>query len=343
MENLLFKAIVGSQSYGTSTPQSDIDYKGVYKQNINEVLGINTYKQQVEVSKDEVYFEVKRFIELLTSANPTVIELLYSPKDCILHATPEFQLIVENRDVFLTKQCLNSFGGYAVAQIKKARGLDKKMNWEMDRVKRKTPLDFIYCYTNGKTLPVKKWLEINKLEQEKCGLVGLSHFRDGYALYYDHDDNLNFKGIVLDKSNSVRLSSVPKGIQSETVVYFNKEGYSQHCKDYHQFQTWLENRNTQRYVDNMNHNQKIDGKNMMHCRRLIDMAIEIAQEGTINVRRPNADYLLSIRRGEVNLDELLTQAEENVLNLDELFANSSLPDTVDMDFVNNLLITIRNI
>ncbi len=27
MENLIFKAIVGSQSYGTSTPTSDIEYK----------------------------------------------------------------------------------------------------------------------------------------------------------------------------------------------------------------------------------------------------------------------------------------------------------------------------
>jgi len=30
--SLILRAIVGSQAYGTSTPQSDIDYKGIYAQ-----------------------------------------------------------------------------------------------------------------------------------------------------------------------------------------------------------------------------------------------------------------------------------------------------------------------
>ena len=29
-EDIIFKTIVGSQAYGTSTPESDIDYKGIY-------------------------------------------------------------------------------------------------------------------------------------------------------------------------------------------------------------------------------------------------------------------------------------------------------------------------
>ena len=109
-EKIIFKAVVGSQSYGTSTPTSDVDYKGVYIQDIDDLLGFK-YKEQIDVSKDEVYYEVRRFIQLLQSANPTVLELLYSPKDCILESSPQFDLLVANRDKFLTKKCLNSFGG----------------------------------------------------------------------------------------------------------------------------------------------------------------------------------------------------------------------------------------
>lgn len=41
---ILLNAIVGSQAYGTNTPDSDIDMKGVYLQNPMEILGMD-YKE----------------------------------------------------------------------------------------------------------------------------------------------------------------------------------------------------------------------------------------------------------------------------------------------------------
>lgn len=340
--NVIFKAIVGSQSYGTNITTSDTDYKGVYMQSIDDLISFK-YKEQYEIGKDETYYELRRFIQLLQSANPTVLELLYSPKECIIQTSPQFELLVENRHKFLTQKCLLSFGGYAIAQIKKAKGLDKKMNWEKDRMTRKTPIDFIYCYFNGKTLPIKEWLENTGKKQDKCGLVNLNHFRDGYALYYDtYNENLEFKGIELDKSNSVRLSNIPKGMSPELIVHFNKDGYQTHCKDYKDYLTWIENRNTQRYVDVKGHNQQIDGKNLLHARRLLDMAIEIATQKTLNVKRPNADYLLSIRRGEIPLNRIIEQAEKDIKSLDELFDKSNLPKQCDEEFANDILLQIRH-
>lgn len=351
--NLIFKALVGSHSYGTSIPTSDTDYKGVYMQNPDDLLSFG-YKEQVDIGKDECYYEVRRFLQLLQTANPTVLELLYSPQDCIEITSPQFELIVANRSKFLTQKCLLSFGGYAIAQIKKAKGLDKKMNWEKARVVRKTPIDFIYVYEDGKTMSLDSWLKREDKKQEHCGLVALDHFKDCFALYYDYNSHygqeanrnyhpLGFKGVILDDSNSVRVSSVPKGMLPVAIIYYNKDGYSMHCKDYREYQMWLENRNTQRYVDNTLHNQKIDGKNMLHCRRLLDMAMEIAQEGTVNVRRPNAEYLLSIRRGEVPLDDIIKKAEEDLKLLDELYAKSGLPLDCDKEFVNELLLSIRHL
>ena len=348
----IFKTIVGSQAYGTSTPKSDVDYKGVYMQSTDELISFG-YKEQIDKGKDECYYEVRRFLQLLQSANPTVLEMLYSPEDCIVLKSPVFEIITKHRQKFLTKKCKLSFGGYAIAQIQKAKGLDKKMNWEKDKVERKTPLDFVYVYEDGKTLQIEKWLKKEDKKQEYCGLVALDHFKDCYALYYDYNAHygqranrsyaiFGFKGIVLDDSNSIRLSSIPKGLTAAAIVFYNKDGYSMHCKDYLSYQTWLQNRNTERYVDIKNHNQRIDGKNMLHCRRLLEMAIEIATTEIITVRRPNAEYLLKIRRGEMNLDELIEQSEADIKNLDELFDKSSLPDDCDKDFVNKLLLEVRH-
>lgn len=352
--NLLFRAVVGSQAYGTSTPTSDTDYKGIFASPLQDLIGFG-YKEQIEIGKDETIYEVRRFLQLIQSANPTVLELLYSPEDCIVHTSPAYDLLKENRHKFLTTQCANSFGGYAIAQIKKARGLDKKMNFEKARIERKTPLDFCYVYENGKSKQFSKYMIEQELQQEYCGLVRLEHIKDCYALYYDYQavygkdqrnrpiEPLGFKGIIGEDSNELRLSSIPKYMDALCLLYYNKDGYSMHCKDYKEYQDWLTNRNTQRYVDTVSHGQKIDGKNMMHCRRLLEMAREIATEGTIKVRRENASELLKILRGEVSLEQLLEQSEQDIKDLDKLFEQSGLPEVVDPVWVNELLLEIRKL
>jgi len=336
---VIFKAIVGSKSYGTDTPESDTDYKGVYIQPLEDILSMDRYVEQINVTKDDVYYEVKRFLQLLQVANPTVLELLYANDDCILVMDPAFEVIRKNRDKFLTKQCLNSFSGYAIQQIKKANSMDKKQNWEKDKVTRKDVMDFVYAHVDGKSIPIKKWLEINHFKQEYCGLAALNHMKDLYSLYYA--ENSEYKGIVGCDSNQVRLSNIPKGEAPVTVVYFNSGGYSSHCKDYREYQTWLVERNEQRYVDVKNHNQKIDGKNMLHCVRLLETAHEISTQKTINVRRPNADYLLKIKKGDLTLSDIITKSEEYMVSIRKSFEESDLPEAVDPNFVNELLIKIR--
>lgn len=335
---IIFKAVVGSQSYGTSTPESDIDYKGIYIQDNNEILSMR-YKEQFQVSKDECYFEIRRILELMASANPTVIELLFSPDDCIIVDSPQYRKLREVRDKFLTKKCGDSFGGYAVAQIKKAKGLDKKMNWEKERIERKDVMDFCWVAVDEGSIPLKEWLEIFGHKQEDCGLTAIDHMTDCYHLYLSHGDK--FKGVIVEDSNQLRLTAVPKGYTPDAVVYYNWREYSKHCREFREYQEWLECRNTQRYVDVENHNQKIDGKNLMHCRRLLDMAMEIAETGTLTVKRPNAEYLLQIRKGKVSLEEVIDQAEADLKKLDDLFKNCSLPDEIDKDFVNDLLLELR--
>ena len=107
---MIFKCLTGSRAYGTNIETSDWDYKGVYIQTISEVL-TSKYKDQYLIGKDEQYFEVKRFVELLKSANPTVLEMLYSNS---MTTSSEWNILVQHASKFLTKKCIQSFGGYAV-------------------------------------------------------------------------------------------------------------------------------------------------------------------------------------------------------------------------------------
>ncbi len=366
---ILLEVIVGSQAYGTATPASDIDRKFVYILPEEDILG-NKYVEQITVNKDFAGYEIKRFLELLAVGNPTMLELIAGdyPKDCILYKHPAFDLILNEKDKFITKLCQKSFGGYAKQQISKAEGLNKMQNWEIKRVTRKTPIDFCYVIMGEKSLSLKKVLINNKLDQKFCGLVNVPHVCDVYALFYDEksakcfselysesERNSNkktikkenvlmgfgYKGIQMDDSNKIRLSSIPKGQKSLFNIYYNENGYSQHAKKWNQYQVWLKNRNESRYTDAKAHGQRIDGKNMLHCRRLLDMAREIAEGKGINVQRQNFKELLKIRRGEIDLKSLILYAENEIQIINKLFDKSNLPSDVNQEFIHELLVKIR--
>jgi hypothetical protein len=73
----------------------------------------------------------------------------------------------------------------------------------------------------------------------------------------------------------------------------------------------------------------------------MDMAREIAEGKGILVKRDNAQELLSIRRGEIDLQTLIDHVESEIEEVDTLFKKSNLPEKVDENFINSLLVKIR--
>jgi len=370
----LFLVLRGSHAYGTNIETSDMDYSGVFIQSLDDILGSGYVEQINDDKNDIVIYELRRFLELLGKNNPTVLELLNTPEDCIVYKDPLFDLVLEHSDKFITKICSASFGGYAKTQINKAKGQNKKQNWEKDKVTRKDLLDFCYVIEDGKSIPWKIWND-KRYDEKFIGAVNVPYAHGLYTLYYDSvakgcfDESIpgklrerrkkvledagealgfGYKGLIkvgesdnLGISNQLRLSSVPKGEAHICTISYNKDGYSEHCKDFREYEQWLEKRNLQRWIDVKSHDQKIDGKNMMHCVRLVRMAREIAEGKGIIVRRDDAKDLIAVRRGEVDLQTLIDNVESEIKVVDELFANSNLPDNVELSFVNDLLIKIR--
>lgn len=349
----LFLVIRGSHAYGTNIETSDIDYAGVFCQNQDDIFGMSYVEQINDDKNDIVIYEIRRFLELLMKNNPTMLEILNTPEDCILYKHPIFDEILKVKDIFVTKKCMYSFGGYAREQISKARGQDKKQNWEKNRIVRKQPLDFCHLivddirhieYVGKKTIPLVDAFGHYGISHDHCGLSRVPHARDLYALYYDYTHDLGFRGISFEDSNDVRLSSIPDNLPSNFFigyVSYNKDGYTKHCQDYKSYQTWIDERNEQRWIDVQSHGQKIDGKNMLHCTRLISMSKEIASGLGVIVKRPDSEYLLSIRKGEVDLDTIISRAESDIKECDDLFLSSTLPEEVDIYKIEKILIKIR--
>ena len=380
----------GSHMYHLNTETSDEDFGGVFFCPKKMLLGLRgRYEEQVSDSKsDVVFYEFGRWLELLLKSNPTVLEGLFAPKDCIVgEVHPAVRKILDNRELFLSKECFKTFYGYAVSQISKARGLNKKIVNPV--TERKDILDFCYTFNDQGSLPIKKFLAENGLDQKYCGLVNIPNMSDGdssiYGVYYDfaayfkfenidwardwYNGNSPYKkffpsvseqlsmqkriedkeffhygGIVhpdeIEKSNTVRLSSVPKGEKPICFMAYNKNGYMRHCRDYKDYKEWEKNRNPVRYESNLGHNY--DAKNVMHCMRLVRMAKELAQGKGFNVVRTwDRDYLLDIRNHKFEYEDVMAQLEKEKLEMEEAIKSCTLPERVDFDKVNDLLYDVR--
>ncbi|MBJ6144770.1 DNA polymerase beta superfamily protein [Hymenobacter sp. BT559] len=325
---ILFEAVSGSRAYGTNLPHSDTDLKGVFVLPEHAFFGLDYVPQVANETNDEVFYELRRFVELLLKNNPTVLELLGTPSDCIVYQHPLFDQF--RPQDFLSRLCRLSFAEYAVAQIRKAKGLNKKIN-HPEPPGRKSVLDFCYVTVGAGAQPAEVWLARQGLTAAQCGLANVPHLTDLYALFVDRTptQHLGYRGLVRDPDTSqdVQLSAVPKGEEPVAYLSFNRNGYSSYCRVFREYWEWVEKRNKERYANTVQHGKNYDAKNMLHVFRLLQMAEEIARTGQLHVRRPNREFLLQIRRGEFEYAELVAEAEQLVERVEAAFAASSLPET----------------
>jgi len=336
--HIIFECISGSRAYGLDLPQSDTDIRGVFILPKEMYYSMYYVDQISNPSNDIVFYELTKFLTLCAKNNPNILEILYVSEEYVLHEHPIFEEI--RSFPFLSKKCKQSFANYAYTQIKKARGLEKKIVNPIDK-ERKGVLDFCFVYENGKSIGVKQFLKEKAIDQSNCGLSRVPHFRGCYNIFESIE--IPYKGIVKkDDSNDVSTSSIPKGEKPIGLLYFNNDGYSTYCKKYKEYWDWVELRNEERFKTTQAHGKNYDSKNMMHTIRLLHVAKEIAEEGKLNVKRPDRDFLLNVKMGTYKYEGLLAQAEEMKEELNTLYENSNLPDQPNLDKVNELLVKIRS-
>ena len=284
--------------------------------------------------------------------------------------------------MFVTKECFNSLTGYAVSQIKKCRGLNKKCVQPV--LERKEVLDFCYTFKGQGSQSMKEFLAERGLDQKYCGLVNVPNMKDTYGVYYDFASFIHFEGLYKEgralhnvvsqhfglsydeamkvynrinnkeffgysgivhpdgKSNEVRLSSIPKGEVPICFMTYNQNGYESHCKKYKEYQEWVKKRNPVRYESNLKSNY--DCKNVMHCVRLLHMGKELAEGKGFNVVRTwDRDFLLNIRNHKYEYEYIMEYVEKLFNEMQKLMETCPLPDTVDKEKVNEILIKARKI
>ena len=153
-----------------------------------------------------------------------------------------------------------------------------------------------------------------------------------------HDSAQTYRGIFSRKDDAaVVCSSVPLEAKPIAWLNCNTDAFKAHCRAHREYWQWVGERNEDRYQINQNHGRDYDSKNIMHTFRLLDMALEIAKEGVVRVRRPNAAWLLEVREGKYSYDEIMDLTEGKLAEIHEAFEKSSLPEEPDREVISGLL------
>ena len=334
---VIFRGIWGSRAFGTALPGSDTDIRGVFVPPAAEYASLAGVEEQLAADRNNtVYYALRRFCELLSQANPSVLELLWLPAECVLKRTPAWDLLAAHRDLFISRRAVASHSGYAVAQIKKARGANKRV-WNPQPQKPPAPED--HCVwipdARGPAIPLAE----AKLDVSRCKMARLSRHTsaDLFAVYaFDAPTGGLFRNgepVVSD----IPLSDASRRIG---ILVFDKQAFDIAKRRHKQYWEWKRDRNESRWRSQENGEMDYDAKNMMHLVRLLFSGVHIVETGAPLVRFEGEplDLLMSIRRGERSFDEIMALATELHARMER--DADRLPPECDLDKVDALVAAV---
>ncbi|MFR7559938.1 MAG: DNA polymerase beta superfamily protein [Lachnospira pectinoschiza] len=116
-KNICILGLGGSRAYGTNLPESDIDIRGVAIRRKEDILLGNDFENFVDVNTDTTIYSFDKIIDLLTKCNPNTIELLGLDTDDYIYKNEFGELLLKNKDIFLSNRCINTFSEYALQQL----------------------------------------------------------------------------------------------------------------------------------------------------------------------------------------------------------------------------------
>ena len=308
--HVILLGLSGSYSYGTNIETSDIDIRGITLNQKSDLIGLTQFEQYSDENTDTVIYAFNKIIALLLSCNPNTIELLGLNPEHYLYLNDAGHMLLDNKRLFLSKRAIQSFGGYADAQLRRLQNALARDSFPQSE---------------------KEQHIFNSVKNAVHGFNSrFKSFENGSVeIYIDNAVNPEFqKEIFVDvslKHYPLRDYAGMLSIMSNVVKDYEKIGKRNKKKD------------------DLHLN-----KHAMHLVRLFMMALDILEKGEINTYRTKEhDFLMDIRLGKYQKEDgtfhdsfydILADFEKRLKYASE---NTDLPEEPDMKKVQELVMTIN--
>lgn len=346
-------AKAGSHAYGTNTPYSDVDVRGIFVANEDHYFGLHKIEQKdggwldesdtgigeipiLGTTKDTCLYELSKYIRLASNCNPNILEMVWQDKTTYYFLSELGQELIAHKQLFLSQQCRQSYLGYAYSQLKR---LENHRKWLLDPPKAPPSIN---DYGLDEWVPLSKeemnaFLEFLYLLVRNC-VEFMQPAEDLYELLLERID---YKGIL--KQHEIPTSLLPtvrdltRSREDFISLLHKSQLYRSDLGRWRDYQHWLAGRNTERAALELK--VGYDSKHASHLYRLLIQAKEILRDHVLVVDRRvagDAEFLLNIRNANVPYEEVMAGAE---LLFSEVKAmESTLNKRVDINEINSLLV-----
>jgi hypothetical protein len=182
---MICQLIGGSTLYGLNTPESDIDFRGLFvATNKKYLANLDTIESIVQNGDiDSTYYEISRYIKLLRKSNTQVLEILFAPSSAFTYKHPIFEEIVDHAyDLIDTDVLKNSLKGYVFSELRLATG---ERSGQLGGKRKKSITEFGFS--------PKNFVQILRL----CK-VGIEFFTSGKYMVNIKDFNQKYWEMLMD-------------------------------------------------------------------------------------------------------------------------------------------------
>ena len=314
---LLVNMVHGSHLYGLNTENSDMDYKGIYLPELDEVLlGTyvkefrqstgNSYTKNTKDDIDNVIYSLPKFLKMACDGDTVAMDMLHC--DNPLVTSPEWEFIRENRHRFYTKD-MKAFIGYAKKQAAKYGIKGSRLAAIEDTMR------FLEKYN-------KPNYTLNHRSIES----GLQDLSVSHPKYIKILEGFEKNGKHIDKQvfelcgSKFDMSCTSSYVYEQVSLKFEKYGdRAKQAKE----------------------NKGIDWKALSHALRAAYQLEEIYLTGDLKYPLKDRTFLLEVKKGLHDYTTVVAPALEKIIDdLEELSSKSNYPENVDKEFWDNFLLSI---
>jgi hypothetical protein len=309
------KIIIGSHLYGLANENSDRDYAGVYLPSADDILGLEAYPPELNESEkvsqgprnaagdiDCKYFSLRHFMILAAQGQSAQLEMLFAkPHHHQQNPSPEWDVLVSHRHIFLSKSTFTPFVRFALSQATKATMKGENLRFVRELIQWISGLD------NGVTHK-----QIREFVEERDGECFLGSVKVDVS-----QNQFGAKLLTLAHRQYDVGASLKRLLESLKVLESKYGSRSKAAAE-----------------------SGIDHKSLSHAYRMLFEAEEMLTSGALSLplRDPQRDFLRSIKekRMPVGLD-WEKDIIERINRLEHTVApNSGLPEEPDWDAIEAL-------
>jgi hypothetical protein len=313
-ESTIVNMLFGSHVYGTSTPDSDRDYKRIFVPRAKDIVLQRATKTSRNRSTGDPHgkngagdvdveeFSLHGYLKLLCDGQTVAVDMLFVPPKFVESGSSTWDFIVNNRHVLISKS-IAPFVGYVRSQANK------------------------YGIKGSRMAAAKAAAELLRRAAGRVPKARLGDFEPllvGLATEHEHVCWINRKHPKQDRTE-LHLSVCGKLAPMSLRIDRAAEMYEA---------LWVRYGERSRAAMN---NEGIDWKALMHAVRICDQAHELLATGHVTFPRPNAADLLAIRLGKRPYAEVAEQIEVGMQTLEYYMKESKLRAQPDRKWAEALI------